>query len=132
MRDLASFGLSELSFSLLRGLLPLLLPLRLLLQSLFVFLRPASLGLDATTRLANPRVAGRPMLRADPFLPALDVYFGWTLPSGRTVTIPWIFNIALVLGASRGPVPSSSANSLRIIPRQIFVFFFFFFFFEVM
>lgn len=125
MRDLATFLLSFLSFSLLRVLPPLFQPLPLRLISLFDLLLCASLRLETSTRLANPRVAGRPMLGANPFLPALDVDSGGRFPPRRIVSCPRI-GLVIVLVASRGPVASSSLDSLRVIPGHIIDFFLFF------
>jgi hypothetical protein len=66
------------------------------------------------------------MLRADPFLPALDVDFRRRFPSRRIVANPWIFRFDLCVAVSRGPVASSGTEpgSLGVIPRQIVVLFF--------
>jgi hypothetical protein len=69
------------------------------------------------------------MLRADPFLPALDVNFSRSFQSRRIVSFPRIFTFELV-AASRGPVATES-NSLRVVPGHI-VDCFFFFLLEVM
>ncbi len=119
MRGLTTLGQGLPPFIFLLLLLPLFLPLPLRLLPFLVFFFPASLGLDTGTLLADPRVARRPMVRANPSLSGCDGDPCRRFPSWRIIVYPRVCNVFLFLTASRDTVV---ACHLGVVPRYVIVF----------